>query len=664
LAAFGRPIFFALLKTPLLFLALLGLGAVTLLQGMGGTFVIDDYDNLTDLEQISANPSWDQYLQFILNGVSSPLGRPLAMATFAAQHASWPKHPGDFIYVNVLLHLLNACLVFGCFLRLLALAPPSNPRAAHGIALAATGLWLFAAPQAAAVLYVVQRMAELSGTCVLLGLLMYLAGRQRELSGRSRSGLALMAAGVAIGAPVGFLAKETAALFPLLVLCLEYTLLRDLPRSRHWRWFSGVFLWLPGLVVLANLLSYLLHAEAWYSLRSFTLGERLLTESRVLFMYLAKFFLPPLYGMRLYYDDLAISHSLLTPWTTAASLAGLAALVAAAIKWRRRAPVFAFAVCWYLTAHLIEATFIPLELAFDHRNYVALCGPAFALAWYGWHLISHAALRRVRPALITGAAAYGVFLAVAMWQAAAFWSQPWELANFWADQQPDSRRGQLVVTRFYWRLHLPGDAIASNERSLQRWPGDVSFFLSELETACTFPELPKPDLMRIPPIVARFDSAIPSTVGMLDELVTATEAKQCQKFTPAELWSVVEMVFEAPKLAPQEQNHQLLLSRIAALANDRPLARKLLDQAIMTAPPAVPVMLKNAAIWSLQAGDIVCARSYAARFQQQNDLRKWSHRKEFDDVTAWIERFAADPAIKPRPGDEPSCQPTPPEPHA
>ena len=637
----------------LLLLLTLATGAAVLTPGLDGAFVIDDFGSLEDLEHIADDPGLESALRFVLNGVSSPLGRPLSLATFAAQYRSWPNNPEDFLYINVMLHLLNGCLLFWCLLRLLGFLPGRNGPVPGFLALAATWLWLFAAPQVAAVLYVVQRMAELSGTCVLLGLLLYLIGRSREIAG-TRGGLAFMAAGVAAGTLLGFLAKETAALFPLLVLCLEYTLLQDLPRSRFWRAFSAVFLWLPGAVVTAQLLSYIPGYSPDSFLRPFSLVERLMTEARVLFMYLQKFLLPPLYGMRLYYDDYPISRGLFTPWTTVLSLAGWAALVLLALKLRRRAAPFSFAVLWYLIAHLLESTFIGLEIAFDHRNYVALVGPAFALCWYGYRLLGLPSLQRVRPVLIAGATLYAGFLAFAFWQAATFWGQPWELANFWAQQQPYSRRAQLTVTKFYWRLHLPQKAIENHERALERWPGDVSFFLAILETGCAYPGLPKPDLKRIPAIVEKFDSTIPATVGMLDVLVNAHETGLCRKYSPTELWSVVEMVFETPKLAPQEQNRLLLLHRIAVQANDRPLARRLLDQAILLGP--APLLLQRGVLMSIDAGDLACARSYLERYkatQGPTNLRALSYQADMERLDDVVTQEAA--ARPPQPADEPSC---------
>lgn len=591
----------------LLWLSLL-LAGVVYGQGLGGMFFVDDYENLEGLSNIAAEPGLETAVRYATSGFSSNLGRPLSLASFALQYRSWPDAPADFIYVNILLHLFNACLLFWALVRTFELAPPRPGLPGPALALAATWFWLFASLQSGAVLYVVQRMALLSGTFMLLGLLIYLRGRRDELQGHSLRGPLLMTAGVGTGLALGMLAKENAALFPLLLLCLEYTLLQKLPRSRAWRGLSAAELWLPSLLLAGYVASLVPGLLAEQGLREFTVGERLLSEGRVLFLYLQKFLLPTLYSMHLYYDDLPVSRSLFDPLTTALALAGWIALLAAAVRGRERFAPLAFAVLWFLAAHLLESTVLPLELAFDHRNYVALIGPALALAWYGGALIQAPWAHRLRLPLIAAATGYAAFFAFSLWQTAALWGEPWELAHYWAEQQPDSRRAQRGAAKFFWQMEQPQRALDTYERALQHWPGDVSFVLGMLEIGCAYPKLPMPPLNRIEQSVARFDSTVPSAVGMLNVLVTGTESGLCRRYSPSELWSMVEMVFDTPRLEVQRQNHLLLSSRVAALAHDRVLARSLLDQAIRIAP--FGAALRQATTWALESGDTRCARNY------------------------------------------------------
>jgi hypothetical protein len=103
--------------------------------------------------------------------------------------------------------------------------------------------------------------------------------------------------------------------------------------------------------------------------------ERLLTQPRALLDYIGLLLLPrsPLLG--LFTDDFTASNGLLSPASTLWSILALVAASAFAIAVRKRAPTIFAGWFFFLVAHAVESTFLPLELYFEHRNYL----PAFGL---------------------------------------------------------------------------------------------------------------------------------------------------------------------------------------------------------------------------------------------------------------------------------------------
>ena len=69
-----------------------------------GAYQLDDFSNLGGLSQVS---DWDSGLDFTLSGRAGPLGRPIALATFAVQAESWTQGAAAFLRVNFLIHLLK-----------------------------------------------------------------------------------------------------------------------------------------------------------------------------------------------------------------------------------------------------------------------------------------------------------------------------------------------------------------------------------------------------------------------------------------------------------------------------------------------------------------------------------------------------------------------------
>jgi hypothetical protein len=178
--------------------------------------------------------------------------------------------------------------------------------------------------------------------------------------------------------------------------------------------------------------------------RPFTTIERLLTESRVLVDYIQWTLLPTSRSLTLYHDDIAISHGLLNPPSTLFSLAALVALFALAIQQRQRRPLLCLGILWFFGAHLLTGTVIPLELAYEHRNYFASCG--LLLASSSLLAMDPAPPVRPRPAAAI-AVAMLVFFAFTTSLRALEWRHPVSLAYAEAQKRPTSEAALYELGR-------------------------------------------------------------------------------------------------------------------------------------------------------------------------------------------------------------------------
>jgi hypothetical protein len=137
---------------------------------------------------------------------------------------------------------------------------------------------------------------------------------------------------------------------------------------------------LLGLVLVVVLYSVLYsNPLSGYAARPFDLEQRVLTEARVVLWYLAMLVVPDIQQMTLYHDGLQVSTGLLAPPTTLLALLALAALLLGAIALRHRAAWFSFGVLFFFAGHLLESTVFPLELVYEHRNYLPSFGILFAV---------------------------------------------------------------------------------------------------------------------------------------------------------------------------------------------------------------------------------------------------------------------------------------------
>jgi hypothetical protein len=621
--------------------------------GLTGAFQFDDHSNLHPLETLAGNPTPDQLGQYLLKGISSPIGRPVSLLTFAAQAHSWPTDPASFIRANILLHLLNGVLLFWWLQRLVRLAGTAAP-AGSFVALGATALWLVAPIQATSVLYVVQRMTELSATFVFLGMGLYLVGREALERGARNTALAWMSAGLCVGAGVGTLAKENAAQMPLMVLALEFTLLARCARPRPWTLWAVPFLGVPAVALLAYLAWIGATGSGFYG-RDFTPVERLLTEPRVLFMYVHKMLMPWPSAMRLWYDDFHASRDLFTPWTTVLALAALAAAVGAAWKLRRAAPPLAFAVLWFLACHVLESSALPLELVFEHRNYQASVGIWLALAMGAHRVLAGASSITARNVFAALAGVYLALHAVVTWQVASLWGRPLELAAWMAARLPDSQRASLSFVITLMHRQLPFDAALQAERGSRRWPGDPSFQLLAASLACQIEQIPFPDAADMVRRAGTVSGNVNAVVDHLDNLVSLMETGHCPVGLPFPISDLTGAALANPALGKQGQNLLLLHSRALELEQRGAEARETFGRAIDLRPQMI--LLIQGILDAVAAGDLDLARRYLARAHSDPRIGardRWSHRNDIpllEELVRSREAAARDASAEPR-GDE------------
>ncbi|MEN1957648.1 hypothetical protein [Luteimonas changyuni] len=432
--------------------------------GLGGGFIFDDWSALVENRGVHIDALDGASLRQAATSFEpgGTLGvRPLSMLGFGINHALHGLDPWGYKMTGWLVHLLNTLLVFAFVRRVVMLAAPqtpiqvgtageSAPVAANPVVVAGVValLWAVHPLQVSSVLYVVQRMETLSITFVLLALLAYLRGRTNQIEARPGwSWLALCIPLVALG----WAAKESAVLFPAFALALELTVLSFAAQrrwvARSWRWGYALAVAAAVLVFLLLVLPHFWSAETITG-RNFNTAERLLTQLRVLVMYLWQIVLPLPGALTFYYDNLPVSKGLLSPPATLVSGLFLLALLASALILIKRIPLYSLGVLLFFAAHALTSNVVALELVFEHRNYFALLGVILALAGLFLKL----------PVRDRFAAQWGVvaLLCVACLflttLRAATWGDRLYLASDLADKNPLSARASSDLATLYLEM--------------------------------------------------------------------------------------------------------------------------------------------------------------------------------------------------------------------
>jgi len=478
------------LQLVLLSLAII-LGAAVFLPGISGPFIFDDFPNIVANNALRIQRiNLDEIYQaaYSIPAVSS-LQRPLAYISFALNgyFAGGFDNSTPFKLTNLLIHVFNGLLIFWMLHFVLKrharalihqqIDTSKDYNAVKFLAATIALLWLIQPIQITSVLYVVQRMTSLSATFVLLGILSYLAGRERCLQKR-RYGYLLTLGGPIVFGTIGLLVKESAILLPVFILILELTLYTNAAPWRNWtqlsRYSRNIIL---TAVFIAAILA-LTVAAYWFSLqilpgyegRLFSLQERLLTQPRVLFFYISLIFLPRINQFGVHHDDLVLSTSLLSPWTTLPAILGIMVAIGLAISLRKKLPLISLGIFWFFTGHLLESTFIPLEMVHEHRNYLASLGIILILVQLIYSGSRRARNQKILMLLPVIVLMFGTITYIR----ASQWSSYEKLVTYEAIHHPRSARAQLELGGMLAQRGYYTEAREAYLMAIENQPNDAS----------------------------------------------------------------------------------------------------------------------------------------------------------------------------------------------
>lgn len=440
-----------------------------------GAFMFDDMPNLELLGAHGGVHDLKRLQLYLEESFAGPTGRPIAMLSFLLDGRDWPAEVESFKQTNILIHLINGLLLFLAIRITLQQLPDYKIASKTGwIALIAATLWLLHPFHVSTVLYVVQRMAELAALFLLFGWIGYFYGRSL-LSKQPVRAHTIMTISLVLGTLLGGLSKENAFLMPLLILVAEYSLF---PRKQTYkpdiRW-QVMFLFIPSLLLLGYLTWFAIaHGDA-ATIREYDSWQRLWTAPRILLDYLWQLMVPHPYTTGLFNDNYIASTGWLSPpktlWTTIA----IGIILIVGFISRKHFPLLSFAILFYFAGHLIETTVLPLELYYEHRNYLPSLMLFLPIAWL---LVKGYGRSRIVALLILVIliTAYSVTLGAR----ANLWSSKDTLYLIWAENNPSNFRAQIGAIEALENLGRIEDAVIRIDLHLRDHPENLAARLHQI----------------------------------------------------------------------------------------------------------------------------------------------------------------------------------------
>lgn len=587
----------------LLFAGILASLIATLLiyaQGLHGDFLFDDWVNLPALGAQGPIDHWPAFLRYITSGTADPTGRPLALLSFLWDAHNWPASPTPFKRSNLLIHIANGLLLSGLLWRLGGVLTLERRERAISAWFGGT-LWMLHPLFASTVLYVVQREAMLPATFAMLGMHAWLTGRHRFAQGAD--GQIWIVAGISLFTALAFLSKANGVLVPLLILVVESCLPPPAGDARGYRrllkrtcapWILAVVLGLLWLACRGI-------DNASPSYRGWSIGQRLLTEPTILWTYIGQLALVVRIAGSVFHDQYPAATSLLDPLWTLPAIAALGLALFLAWRYRRRYPVTAMAVLFFFAAHLVESTSIPLELYFEHRNYL----PALLLFW-PLGLV----LCRFRGPLAGLAVGGLIIIAVSTVTLGLtkLWGNPTAQALTWAADAPESARAQAYAAQVEGEAGFPRRGLRRLEPLRSKFAAEPQVALAILDLRCQLGTVDAPDVE----FAGRSLQITPRDPGRLllnwfSPAIAVAHGGHCPGLDDAALEHMLDLATTNPHITAlpgRMQDIEHIRGELALVGGDAALARAYFDAALRLAPSPQTALEQAAALGRADAPEL------------------------------------------------------------
>ncbi|MEP0203466.1 MAG: hypothetical protein ABJ084_04390 [Halioglobus sp.] len=369
-----------------------------------------------------------------------------------APHYLGENAPTTIIYgmkaVGLALHLLVGLLVLAIlrmlseFVEFRGCTQYADPKLKQGdwlLPVICAGLWLLHPLQVSTTMYVVQRMAILAAlfTLAAIAIFVYLrmswARRQPTLEEVAVGGV-----WIATLTLLSVLSKENGILTIPLIAVLELCIFAGVINRKTRKSLVA----LAGLMVFAIPLVlsmvFFLQPEsivAGYSSRSFTFYERIMSEVVILKDYLGWLIFPDIEAYSFNHDNVRVVSSA-TDLELRWSLALIVAMLVGSASVARKYPFFLCGALFFFVGHSLESTVLPLELQFEHRNYL----PSFGIVLMVYQLLKILDDAQPRRVLILVSLMMVLLLSLQLGLRSLRWSNEYILTSHLAESEEASYR--------------------------------------------------------------------------------------------------------------------------------------------------------------------------------------------------------------------------------
>lgn len=586
-------------------------------QGIHNQRFIDDDANLSPITRLVESPSLETLKLVVLNNTSGPLGRPLSMASFTIDAHYWPSDVNRLIRNNILLHILcGTCVIWFSFLLCRELRINTNESLKYAFLIGA--IWVFHPLLVSTYLYSVQRMTVLASIFCLLSLVTYLKVRNNFYTNKP---IKILTASLIMIAPLSMamLSKENSFVILSLIGLTEILLINrlEIRLDRIRKALIAIALFSTAFTLAAWLVINFDRYSIPSQIRDFNAFERLMTQGRMLSNYLYNIVVPQRLGTGLFHDDIVVSRGLFVPLQTFWSLLFILGLIIFTIKYFNKVAFVCFALAWFFLAHFIESSVIPLELKYEHRNYLPLVGFIIGFVLFLSKSVSNQWMRKA-PYLLLVFCIYTTFSSVSLW------SKPLIQAEIWRAEHPTSIRATQHSASNWLSIGRTNDATTVLKMATEYHPDLISLLLQLLRLQCMSDSVDAQLVNKLPKLMVfgKVDYATPATI---QELLKTLRSTHCDHIDLKQGTAIVDRIASNTRLASNSRLKAETLYVIAethSIQGDHQKAAQYSNLSFSLDEDG-KYAISETISW-INAGDPMKAKDALQRAKQSSNSRNWS----------------------------------------
>lgn len=350
----------------LLILCIVLITALAYANSLKNSFVWDDYIVVVENDFIK---SWDNFYRLFDKsyltrssdidylgrrdiGSGEFLYRPVSTFSYFIDFSIWKLNPFGFHLTNLLLHIINAILLFSLIMLITRI---------KAVAFLTSLLFAIHPVTTETVDVIAFRPNLLSLMFFLSAFILFI--KCNQLSGKKQVYVYLLSLGSFL---LAIFSKEMALIFPIILLCYDY-FIRKIP-GNIFTHLKKYYMGYAGVLFFCFLVKYIAIGAVFKQPvmdAMQNLSINILTMSKVIATYIQWLVFPFNVHPTLPDDPAFIAHSLFEP-RVIISMALIAAMLAIAIKARNKVPLVSFGIFWFFIALIPVANiFYPLT------NYMA-----------------------------------------------------------------------------------------------------------------------------------------------------------------------------------------------------------------------------------------------------------------------------------------------------